>query len=143
MYNTIKKVEMVNNSNQPQQKKEKIDFLMNEMKTFEITDTDMENIFNSDYLKECLERLEFDEYHIKQSIKSIRDRIKEIGYIKQIEEEIQNNLSEIDDLYRFIDKVCDNDEDKEEPLSKIEELLEQNEELNEEITEFYENLNKN
>jgi DNA repair exonuclease SbcCD ATPase subunit len=143
MSKTMKKEEMVKNSNQPQQKEKNIEFLMNEMNTFEIIDSDVENIFNSNYLKECLERLEGDEYHIERSIRTIKDRISDIEHISQIEEEIKNNLSEIDDLYRFIDKVCDNDEDKEEPLSKIEELLEQNEELNDEITGFYENLNKN
>lgn len=143
MSNTIKKEEMVKNSNQPQQKEKNIEFLMNEMKTFEIIDSDVENIFNSDYLKECLERLEGDEYHIERSIRTIKERISDIEHISQIEEEIKNNLSEIDDLQKFIENVCDTEEDIHEPYNKISELMEENDELNEEITKFYENLNKN
>jgi DNA repair ATPase RecN len=114
---------------------------MSEIRTFEILDSDVENIFNSIYLKDCVERLEGDEYHIEQSIRTIKERISDIEHISQIEEVVKNNLYEIDDLYRFIENVCDTEEDEEEPLSKIEELLEVNEQLNDEITEFYENLN--
>lgn len=143
MSKTMKKEEMVKNSNQPQQKEKNIEFLMNEMNTFEIIDSDVENIFNSNYLKECLERLEGDEYHIERSIRTIKDRISDIEHISQIEEEIKNNLSEIDDLQRFIENVCDTEEDIHKPYNKISELMEENDELNEEITKFYENLNKN
>ena len=141
MSTTVIKEELVKNSNQPQQKEKNIDSLIGEMNTFEIFKTDVENIFNSDYLKECVESLEGDEYHIKRSIETIKERISEIEHISQLEEEVNNNLTEIDDLHRFIEKCCDTEEDEEEPLSKIEELLEKNEQLNEEITEFYENLN--
>ncbi len=143
MSNTVIKEELVNNSKQPQQKEKNIEFLMNEMNTFEIIDSDVENIFNSNYLKECLERLEGDEYHIERSIRTIKDRISDIEHISQIEEEIKNNLSEIDDLQRFIENVCDTEEDIHKPYNKISELMEENDELNEEITKFYENLNKN
>lgn len=141
MSKVITKEEMVNNSIQPQQTEKNIDLLMNGIKTFEILDSDIESIFNSNYLKKCLERLECDKYHIEQSIRTMKERISEIEYILQIEEEVRNNLSEIDDLYRFIENVCDTEEDKEEPLCRIDDLLEQNEELNEEISEFYQNLN--
>ena len=141
MSNTVIKEELVKNSNQPQQKEKNIEYLMSKIRTFEILDSDVENIFNSIYLRECLERLEGDEYHIEQCIRTIKERISDIEHISQIEEVVKNNLYEIDDLYRFIENVCDTEEDEEEPLSKIEELLEENEQLNEEITEFYENLN--
>ena len=141
MSNTGIKEELVKNSNQPQQKEKNIEYLMSKIRTFEILDSDVENIFNSIYLRECLERLEGDEYHIEQCIRTIKERVSDIEHISQIEEVVKNNLSEIDDLYRFIENVCDTEEDEEEPLSKIEELLEENEQLNEEITEFYENLN--
>ena len=141
MSKVITKEEVVNNSNQPQQKEKKIDFLLNGIKTFEILDSDVENIFNSNYLKKCLEILECDEYHIEQSIRTIKERISDIEHISQIEEVVKNNLSEIDDLYRFIENVCDTEEDTVEPYCRIDDLLEQNEELNNEITEFYENLN--
>ena len=55
MSNTVIKEELVKNSNQPQQKEKNIDSLIGEMNTFEIFKTDVENIFNSDYLKECVE----------------------------------------------------------------------------------------
>jgi len=141
MKNKFIKEEVVKKSNQPQQKGTEIEFLLSKIKTFEILDSDVENIFNSVYLKECLERLECDEYHIQQSIRTIKERISDIEHIYQIEEIVKNNLSEIDDLNRFIENVCDTEEDEGEPLSKIEELLEENEQLNDEITEFYENLN--
>jgi len=141
MRKVVTKEELVKNSNQPQQKEKKIDFLLNGIKTFEILDSDVENIFNSNYLKKCLQRLECDEYHIEQSIRTIKERISEIEYILQIEEEVRNNLSEIDDLYRFIENVCDTKEDTHDPYNRINDLLDTNEELNEEISEFYENLN--
>jgi hypothetical protein len=141
MSKVITNEELVKNSNQSQKKEMNIDFLMREIKTFEILDSDVENIYNTNYLNECLERLECDNYHIEQSINTIKERISDIEYISQIEEVIKNNLSEIDDLYRFIENVCDTEEDEEEPLCRIDDLLEQNEELNNEITEFYENLN--
>ena len=143
MLDNIKKIDMKKNNiktGNTNKSQLSLNTLINEINTFEIFDSDVENIFNSDYLKECLERLEGDEYHIERSIRTIKERISDIENISQIEEEIKNNLSEIDDLYRFIDKVCDTDEDKEEPLSKIEELLEENEELNDEISEFYKNV---
>jgi len=140
MNTKIKKEEVMTNINESQQKEKNIDCLLSEIKTFEILDSDVENIFNSIYLKDCVERLEGDEYHIEQSIRTIKERINDIEHISQIEEVVKNNLSEIDDLYRFIENVCDTEEDEEEPLSKIEELLEENEQLNDEITEFYENL---
>lgn len=143
MSNTVIKEELVNNSKQPQQTEKNIDSLIGEMKTFEIFNTDVENIFNSNYLKECVESLESDEYHIKCSIQTIKERIGEIEYISQLEEEVNNNLTEIDDLERFIEKVCDTDEDIQEPYNRINDLMDKNDELNEEITEFYENLNKN
>jgi DNA repair ATPase RecN len=141
MNTKIKKEEVMTNINESQQKEKNIDSLMSEIRTFEILDSDVENIFNSIYLKDCVERLEGDEYHIEQSIRTIKERISDIEHISQIEEVVKNNLYEIDDLYRFIENVCDTEEDEEEPLSKIEELLEVNEQLNDEITEFYENLN--
>jgi len=149
MGKVIKKEKMVNNSNQPQQKEKNIDFMMNEIKTFEILYSDVE-IFNSKYLKKCLEKLECDEYHIERSIRTIKERISDLEHIsqieeeiKQIEEEIKNNLSEIDDLQRFIENVCDTEEDTHEPHDRINDLMDRNEELNEEISEFYIDLNKN
>lgn len=141
MSNTVIKEEVVKKSNQPQQKEKNIDSLIGEMNTFEIFKTDVENIFNSDYLKECVESLEGDKYHIECSIGTIKERISEIEYISQLEEEVNNNLTEIDDLHRFIEKVCDTEEDIHEPYNRISDLMEKNDELNEEITEFYENLN--
>lgn len=141
MSNTVIKEEVVKKSNQPQQKEKNIDSLIGEMNTFEIFKTDVENIFNSDYLKECVESLEGDEYHIKRSIETIKERISEIEYISQLEEEVNNNLTEIDDLYRFIEKVCDTEEDIHEPYNRINDLEDKNDELNDEITEFYKNLN--
>jgi hypothetical protein len=142
MGKVIKKEKMVNNSNQPQQKEKNIDFMMNEIKTFEILYSDVE-IFNSKYLKKCLEKLECDEYHIERSIRTIKERISDLEHISQIEEEVRNNLSEIDDLYRFIENVCDTEEDTHEPYNRINDLMYTNEELNEEISEFYIDLNKN
>lgn len=141
MSNTVIKEELVKNSNQPQQKEKNIDSLIGEMNTFEIFNTDVENIFNSDYLKECVDSLEGDKYHIECSIGTIKERISEIEHISLLEEEVKNNWSEIDDLQRFIVNCCDSDEDREEPLSKVRDLIDNIEELNEEITEFYENLN--
>jgi chromosome segregation ATPase len=143
MSNTVIKEEVVKKSNQPQQKEKNIDSLIGEMNTFEIFKTDVENIFNSNYLKECVESLEGDKYHIECSIGTIKERISEIEHISQLEEEVNNNWSEIEDLQRFIVNCCDSIEDKEEPLSKVRDLIDNIEELNEEITEFYENLNKN
>lgn len=141
MSNTVIKEELVKNSNQPKQKEKNIDSLIGEMNTFEIFKTDVENIFNSDYLKECVDSLEGDKYHIECSIGTIKERISEIEHISQLEEEVKNNWSEIDDLQRFIVNCCDSDEDREEPLSKVRDLIDNIEELNEEITEFYKNLN--
>ena len=141
MSNTVIKEEVVKKSNQPQQKEKNIDSLIGEMNTFEIFNTDVENIFNSDYLKECVDSLEGDKYHIECSIGTIKERISEIEHISKLEEEVKNNWSEIDDLQRFIVNCCDSDEDREEPLSKVRDLIDNIEELNEEITEFYENLN--
>lgn len=131
---------VMNNSNQPSQTTKNIDYLIDDMNTFEIMYTDIENIFNYEYLKECLERLEVDEYHIQQSIGTIKDRIGEIELNSEREEEVDNNLTEIKELERFIENVCDTDEDIHEPYNKINDLMGENDELYEEITKFYENI---
>jgi hypothetical protein len=143
MNTKIKKEEVLTNINQTQQTDKNIEYLMRELITLEIFDTDVKNIFNLEYLKECLEGLETHEYNIERGIISIKERISEIQDNYDGEDEIKENLKKIEELEYFIENVCDTDEDKEDPISKIEELLEENEELNEEITKFYENLNKN
>lgn len=140
MNETIKKEEVVNNSNKSHKNEKNIDYLIDDMNTFEIMYSDIENIFNSEYLNECIERLEVDIEHIQQSIGTIKDRIGEIELNSEREEEVKENLQQIEELERFIRNMCESSEDSEEPISKIEELLEDNNELNEEITVFYENL---
>ena len=140
MNETIKKEEVVNNSNKSHKNEKNIDYLIDDMNTFEIMYSDIENIFNSEYLNECIERLEVDIEHIQQSIGTIKDRIGEIELNSEREEEVKKNLQQIEELERFIRNMCESSEDSEEPISKIEELLEDNNELNEEITVFYENL---
>ena len=92
---------VMNNNTQPSQTTKNIDYLIDDMNTFEIMYTDIENIFNYEYLKECLERLEVDEYHIQQSIGTIKDRIGEIELNSEREEEVDNN-----DRYRQKKQTC-------------------------------------
>ena len=140
MNETIKKEDVVNNSNQPHKNQKWIDSLLKEIRTLEIYSSDVENIYDIKYLKGVLERLESNEEELNVTIMSVKERIGEIEDNSEIEEEVKENLQQIEELERFIENVCDTDEDEEEPLSKIEELLEENDELNDEITEFYENL---
>ena len=140
MNETIKKEDVVNNSNQPHKNQKWIDSLLKEIRTLEIYSSDVENIYDIKYLKGVLERLETNEEELNVTIMSVKDRIGEIKDNDEREEEVKENLKRIEKLEEFIRNMCDTDEDKEEPLSKIEELLEENDELNDEITEFYENL---
>ena len=124
MNTKIKKEEVLTNINQTQQTEKNIEYLMRELITLEIFDTDVKNIFNLEYLKECLEGLETHEYNIERGIISIKERISEIqdNYDGE-EEEVKENLIQIEELERFIEKVCDTEEDEEVPLSEIEDLL--------------------
>lgn len=139
--NNLKMDKLKLNTMETSTKKDKnIDYLLRELSTIEIFDTDVESIFNLEYLEKCIESLESHEYHIERSITSIKERIRKIEYIYESEKEIEENLIKIEELECFINYVCETDEDKEEPLSEIEELLEENEELNDEISEFYKNV---
>ena len=131
---------VMNNSSQPSQTTKNIDYLIDNMKTFEIYSSDVENLYDIKYLESVLERLETNEEELNVSLVSVKERIREIKNNDERENEVKENLKRIEELEYFIENVCDTEEDKEEPLSKIEELLEENDELNEQITEFYENL---
>ncbi|MDA8641659.1 hypothetical protein N9L37_04795 [Flavobacteriaceae bacterium] len=140
MNETIKKEDVVNNSNQPHKNQKNIDGILKGIKTMEIYSSDVENIYDIKYLKGVLERLETNEEELNVTVMSVKERIGEIKDNDEREEEVKENLKRIEKLEEFIRNMCDTDEDKEEPLSKIEELLEENDELNEQITEFYDNL---
>ena len=140
MNNTIKKEDVVNNSNQPHKNQKNIDGILKGIKTMEIYSSDVENIYDIKYLKGVLERLETNEEELNVSLMSVKERTGEIKDNDEREEEVKENLKRIKELEEFIENFCDTEEDEEEPLSKIEELLEDNNELNEEITVFYENL---
>ena len=140
MNETIKKEDVVNNSNQPHKNQKNIDGILKGIKTMEIYSSDVENIYDIKYLKGVLERLETNEEELNVSLMSVKERIGEIKDNDEREEEVKENLKRIKELEEFIENFCDTEEDEEEPLSKIEELLEDNNELNEEITVFYENL---
>lgn len=140
MNETIKKEDVVNNSNQPHKNQKWIDSLLKEIRTLEIYSSDVEKIYDIKYLKGVLERLESNEEELNVTIMSVKERIEEIEDNSEREEEVKENLQQIEELERFIENVCDTDEDEEEPLSEIEKLLEDNDELNDEITEFYDNL---
>ena len=140
MNNTIIKEDVVNNSNQPHKNQKNIDGILKRIKTLEIYDSDVENIYDINYLNSVLERLENNEENINVCLMSVKDRISEIEENSERENEVKENLKRIEELERFIENVCDSSEDSEEPLSQIEVLLEDNDYLNEEITEFYDNL---
>jgi len=140
MINTIKKEDVVNNSNQPHKNQKNIDGILKGIKTMEIYSSDVENIYDINYLNSVLERLENNEENINVCLMSVKDRISEIEENSERENEVKENLKRIEELERFIENVCDSSEDSEEPLSQIEVLLEDNDYLNEEITEFYDNL---
>lgn len=131
------KEEVVKYSNQPQKKETNNEWFNN----LDSINDEVKKIYNSEFLKECIQSLEGLEDNYQNSITVMRERISEIEYIHQIEEEVKMNLSEIDDLHRFIEVVCDTDEDIHDPYNRIDDLIETNNELNEEITKFYENLN--
>lgn len=103
MSKTIKKEEMVNNSNQPQQTENNINHLLKKIDTFEICPEDVEGISEED---------EFSD-----------------SEIQEFESEHSENLYDIYELETIIEKGCDSDEDKEEILSKIDELKDLNDEL--------------
>ena len=141
MSKTIKKEEVVNNSNQPQQRKKNIDFLLNKIRTFEIFSEDFEGIWDVEYLKKCLEKLQTDEFYIERCLISTKERIETIEHIEELEEEIKELKEEIKevgqtiiDKEEFIEKCCDTDE--EDILMDIDTLREDLEELWEQLNEL-------
>ena len=140
MSNTIMKEDVVNNSNQPHKNQKNIDGILKGIKTLEIYDSDVENIYDINYLNSVLERLQNNEEELNFSLMNVKERISEIEENSERENEVKENLKRIEELEEFIRNVCDSSEDSEEPLSQIEVLLEDNDYLNEEITKFYENL---
>ena len=137
MSNTIKKEEVVNNSNQPQKKEMNIDYLINEIKTFSIYTEDFEEIWDLGYLEECLEKFESDEYHIQECLNSVKERIETIEHIKELEDSIKYNYQMILDKEEFIEKVCVTDEDSEDVENEIETLREDIEDMESELDELY------
>jgi len=91
MENKINNREMVKEVTNSEKNGKNIDYLINSINTFEIMELDVEDVFNSEYLRECVGRLETDEYHIEQSIRTIKERIEEIELNSQREEEVKMN----------------------------------------------------
>ena len=137
MKNIITNEEMVKNSNQPQQTIKNIDYLLKEIKTFEIYTDDFTGIMDIGYLEECLDKFETDEYHIQQCINSVKERIEMIERVKELEDEIKFRYQTILDKERFIEKVCVTDEDIEDVENEIETLREDIEEMENELDELY------
>ncbi|MAZ38222.1 MAG: hypothetical protein CL842_12300 [Crocinitomicaceae bacterium] len=101
------KKNVVKNINQLQQKGKNIDYLIDDMNTFEIMYTDMEDITDTEYLRECIQRLRVDESYIIQCIGNINEKIKELEHdsyddleIIEFEDEHSQNLNEIEELER-------------------------------------------
>jgi hypothetical protein len=130
---------LVKNSTQPHKTDKNIDFLLKEKRTLEIYSEDFEGISDVGYLKECLEKLQSDNYHIVKTMISIKDRIESIEQIKDLENEIKINYQTIIDKEEFIEKCCDTDEDEEDILNDIETLREDNEHLLEQLDELLNN----
>ena len=78
MNNTIKKEDVVNNSNQPHKNQKNIDGILKGIKTMEIYSSDVENIYDIKYLKGVLERLENDEETLNVGLMRVKERIEEL-----------------------------------------------------------------